>query len=1168
MADFELTREQKAVVEDCGGTLLVSAAAGSGKTKVLIDRVLRRVEEEQCNIDDFLMITFTHAAASELRGKMIAQLSKRLSERPDDRHLQKQMSRVYLAQISTIHSFCAALLREYAHLLDIPGDFRLCDEQEAITYRERAMQTVLEEAYRNIGRTPQIAAALDMFGRGRDDRTLPELILRCYFALQCYQDPQVRLHQLHTELHTDNCTDAGETVWGHYLISEFRAFLDGAEQSMCHVLDTIVQTDWMQPYVQGFQSDIAQIRRLKELNGWEELRAAFEKPARLSAIRNCPDSALKERVQTVKKRIMAEQMGKWEEIFSLPSDEALADLSLTADALHGFLMLTENFSEQYYKEKRGRRVLDYNDLEHLTLRLLIGKDGTRTRAAKEISERFAEIMVDEYQDTNRVQDAIFRAVSREEQNLFFVGDVKQSIYRFRLADPTLFLEKYRDYALYTQALDGEPRKILLSDNFRSDAAILSAANDVFRLCMNKRVGGLDYTGDEVLRPKAIIPQYTDYPVELHCVDTKSLPEQPRVSADEIESELIARRIEQMLRGGELIPDNSESLRPIRPEDIVILSRGVKDKAQTYIRALGRHGIRCICGSDNIFQSEEITILTALLQVIDNPHQDIPLLTVLFSPLFRFSSDDLALARAEQRGDDLFSAVAKSQKAEHFVRFLNEMRDLSQTESLHNLLNTLEERLFLRAIFGAMEAGTQRIRNLDCFFALADAFENGERFGLSGFLAYLELLKEKGLQSEDSKISGAVRLMTMHASKGLEFPVVFLADLCGQFNLQDARSPLLVDSELGIGANVYLPEKRLSYPTIARNAIAHRVRRENISEEMRILYVAMTRAKYRMIMTCCGAKLGGMLERIAAELTDPAQSLLIESAQNDAHWILMTAMQRTEAGRLFEVAGQPEESRVSEYPWKIAYHDGADFLPDDTQTQEAAQPVKEEKPLVLTEPERVHRQAERAPSKITATQLKGRSLDDEVSEETSAKPLLHFAKPQFSAQRRLTPAERGTAIHLAMQYLRYEACTDLAGTEQELDRLVAEKFLSAQQREAVDPQKILNFFASKLGQRVRGAKALIREFKFSVLEDGAILDPALKGERMLLQGVTDCAIVEPDGLTIIDFKSDRIRSGGEAERAAYYRGQLDAYTAALSKVFGKPVKERVLYFFATDCAITV
>lgn len=1156
MPKFELTPEQKAVVENRGGTLLVSAAAGSGKTKVFIDRVLKRVEEENRNIDEFLMITFTKAAASELRGKLIAQLSERLSEQPNNRHLQKQMSRVYLAQISTVHSFCSAIIREYAHLLNISGDFRLCDEQEGKVYRERAMRETLENAYRAVKEEPQIAAALDMFGHGRDDRALPELLEQSFFALQCYRDPKKRLRELNEALQTDELSDVGQTVWGEYLIDEFHMFLDGAGQSLSYALSVIDATDWLSPYRAAFASDIKQAAAVRDVYAWEEIRSIFPEAEKLGSIKNCPDAELKEQIRGIRDGVK-KQMAKWKEIFAVSSEAALADLALSAEALRGFLTLTDRFAEAYQKQKAGRRVVDYNDLEHLTLRLLVGTDGSRTRTAKEISERFAEIMVDEYQDTNRVQDAIFRAVSRDEKNLFFVGDVKQSIYRFRLADPTMFLEKYRAYVPWSEAKEGQPRKILLSDNFRSSAEILSAANDVFRLCMTERVGGLRYTDAEALRPKASIPKADAPAVELHCADIKELSARDDRTADEIEAELIARRIETMLTEGELIPDG-DSLRPVRPEDIVILCRGVKDKADAYIRTLARHRIRCVCGSDNIFQSEEIRLLTALLQVIDNPHQDIPLLTVLLSPLFCVSPDTLALAHAENRDGDLFTALSASENAKDFLAFLKEMRLRSRSGSLHELLNALEDRLYLRALFGAMDGGEQKVRNIERFYALADSYENGERFGLGSFLSYLEILSEKGVQSEDTKLSGAVRLMTMHSSKGLEFPIVFLADLCGKFNTADTKKPLLVDPVLGIGSNVYLSENRMSYPTVAKLAIAHRIGRENVSEEMRILYVAMTRAKYKMILTCCGKALAGTLKTAASE---PPSALPIETAGSFSKWILLCAMRRTEAGCLFEVGGYPEERVVSEYPWKITFTDGMELT--EASGEQARESIGKREHIIYQPMKKML--GDKTPSKITATQLKGRDLDNEIEETPAQAPPLHFAKPRFSEEKSLSAAQKGTAIHLAMQYLRFERCGDLAGIEAELDRLVSEKFISAKQREAIPARKILNFFASDLGRLVLHAENLIREFKFSVLKDGTLLNPELQGEKILLQGVTDCAVIEPDGLTIIDFKSDRVTAGAEEERAAYYKGQLDAYSEALSEIFALPVKARYLYFFSTDKA---
>lgn len=1166
MAEIVLTPEQQAVVDNRGGALLVSAAAGSGKTRVLIDRVLRRVSEEQANVDDFLMITFTQAAASELRGKLIARLSQRLADAPENRHLQRQLSRAYLSQISTVHSFCATLLREYAHLLDLPADFRVCNEQEAAMLRTRALQGVLEEAYAGAAGQAELAAALDMFGAGRTDAALPEVIWKVYDSAQCYRDAGARMEELDRMLDFSACADVVETVWGAFLLQEHRMYLDGCIRSMEAALAVIAQTPSLAPYHSTFVDNLALLGRLRAAESWSALRAIPLDFGRLKPVRKCDEPEKLARVKAARDRTVKGVRSRMER-FVLPSDEALRDLSCSAGALRGLLTLTKRFAAAYRAEKLRRHLLDYNDLEHDTLRLLIGRDGAPTAAAREIAGRFTEIMVDEYQDTNAVQDTIFQAISRSGQNLFFVGDVKQSIYRFRLADPGIFLQKYRDFVPYTEASPGEPRKILLSDNFRSHPEILEAANEVFRLTMTERVGGLRYGDAEALRARRVMPDLGSPAVELHCIDMDGLPSQPPVPRAEIEAEFIARRIEEMLQNGESIPDG-EGLRPIRPEDIVILMRALSSKAAIYLRALRRHGIRGLCGSGNLFESEEAQLLIALLQVIDNPHQDIPLLTVLLSPLFAYSADTLAALRARHREGDLFDALNAAEEGEAFLRQLGAFRDLAQTSSLRGLLDGLEEQLFFRALFRGMEGGEQRLANLDALFSLADDYEGSGRYGLSGFLRYLDALREKGISAGDASPAGAVQLMTVHKSKGMEFPVVFLADLCKKFNTGDAASAVYVDTELGLGANVYDMEHRLVYPTVARTAIAARLRREDVSEEMRVLYVAMTRPQYRLIMTCCARSMKRKLSDLARDLTIPADEALLEQAGSMSDWILMTALTHTEAGALFAVGGYPEARHVPRYPWRITYRQGAGLLPQDAPSapEQASQPPLLLEPKLLRYP---HAAATAAPSKITATQLKGRDLDSEASEDAPSPLPPRFPHPQFTrGARPLSPAERGTAIHLAMQYLRYEACTSLAGVESELKRLVEQRFLTPQQGQAVPPEKLLRFFTSALGGRVLTAEQVVREFKFSVLEDAALLDGALAGEQLLLQGVTDCCLIEPGGLTILDFKSDHLRPGEEAGRAAYYRSQLHAYSRALARIFSLPVQERILYFFATDTAVSV
>lgn len=1158
MAEIKLTREQQAVVDHRGSALLVSAAAGSGKTKVLVDRVLRRVEEEQRNIDDFLMITFTQPAAAELRGKLVDRLSELLSLHPNDRHLQKQMSRVYLAQISTVHAFCGSLLREYAHVLDLPADFRITDEQEAERLRRRVMERLLEQTYA-AEQDAEVADCLKFLSTGRDDAVLVGLIGKVFRDLQCWQNPKQRFLQLRQSLDLSDCADLGQTVWGAYWIENLKRFLVGARERLERCCEKIARETALQAYEPTFRENSELLSRFLAANGWNEIAAIPCDIGRLKAIRACPVPELQEQVRETRKRIFSELKERLA-LFYLPTEETVGDLRQCGTALRGLLTLTERFSEAYRAEKLSRHVLDYNDMEHEALRLIYGGGTTPTAYAREIAGRFAEIMIDEYQDTNAVQDAIFRGISRDGRNLFFVGDVKQSIYRFRMADPTIFLDKYNTYADEENAAEGEPARILLSDNFRSHPQILSAANAVFRLTMTPQVGGLYYGDAEALHPRRSFAEMGSPAVELYYVNMDTLPAYPPIGRDEVEAEFVAARIEAMLHDGTMIPASETELRPIRAEDIVILMRSLSGKASTYLTALRRHGIRCVCGSDDLFAAEEVSFLLALLQILDNPHQDIPLLTVLMSPVFGCTAEELALLRASCRSGDLFDALEQSQEHRTLCERLSDLRQAAREGDMRQLLDAADDALHLRAIYGAMDGGGQRRKNIELFVGLADRFENGERFGLSDFLQYLEALRAKGLGGDAEQTAGAVRLMTMHKSKGLEFPVVFLADLSKQFNIMDSTEPVLVDPQLGIGAMCYDPVRRVSYPTIARAAISDRIRKQNMSEELRVLYVAMTRAQYRMVMTCCSRATERKL-RSLVQLLDESDTPS-ENAGSMADWVLMTALTRTEAGALFSVGGAPERRGVSEFPWRIEIHEAV--RPEHRSAQTERQ-REEERALPYLHTADRHAAASTAPSKLTATQLKGRTLDEESAEQTRLP--LRFDRPSFDRSA-LTPSERGTAIHLAMQYLRYEHCGNLEGIRSELLRLLERKLLTQQQYEAVEAERIAAFFASELGQRVLRAPNLVREFKFSVLEDAGRYGPQLAGEQVLLQGVTDCCIVETDGIVILDFKSDRIRAGGEAERAEFYRGQLDAYSRALSEIFNLPVKQRVLWFFTTDTAYYV
>lgn len=1151
MSEIRLTQSQQAVVDNRGGTLLVSAAAGSGKTKVLIDRVLGRVCRDGCDIDDFLMITFTQAAASELRGKLLSALSERLASQPDDRHLQAQLSRVYLAQISTVHAFCGAILREYAHKTDLDADFRICDDQQASALREKAMQKLLHELYAQVRENADYDAALQMLGAGRDERRLRELILSLHEAVQSYPDPHTRLEEYIEMTHFENCAEVGQTIWGRYLMDEVRAILDDCCRITRQALEIARNNEAVCKYVSAFESDLALLSGLQDAEGWDALRARDASFSRLPTISKCTDPLTQERLKALRertKKLFARRL----KLLSVSSEDALKDLCTTAPALRGLLTLTDRFSALYTAEKRRRRLADYSDLEHEAYRLLC-RNNRPTAAARELSARYTEIMVDEYQDTNAVQDAIFSMLG--EEKLFFVGDVKQSIYRFRLADPGIFLSKYERFADYTQAKDTQPRRITLSDNFRSHPQILSAVNDVFSLLMTPRTGGLYYTEDQALRAGLPASEPDEPAVELHMVEPET---QDSTACD---AAAVAQRVRALMDEG-TVPD-AGAPRPIRAGDIVILLRSMRNKAGIYTAALQAEGIACICGNDDLFDTPHIRFLTALLCILSNPHQDVELLTVLLSPVIGLTADALARIRAQKRDGDLYDALGEDKRGQEVIRLFSELRATARLGSMRALLDEIDNKTDFSDLYSS--GNPQARRDIERFTALADDFDRSDAFGLTAFLRRLAQLREKGVGAEAATAGDAVRIMSIHKSKGLEFPVVILADLCKRFNLSDTRQSVLTDPLLGIGCSVTDAQQGVIFSGIARNAIACRMRNQSLSEELRVLYVAMTRAKQRLLLFCTENGQEKTLESLAAQVRAEPSASFAAQAGAMSDWIYSAALLRSEMGAAFPQIAPPDDRFVPRYPWKIFRYSQAP-----RQAEEATAQVQSQEAMPQADfmPPYAFSASCSTPSKLTATQLKGRVADTELPEAPPQLPV-HIPKPRFLLGRRpLSPSERGTAIHLAMQFVEYERCVTQEGARAELERLVHEEYLSAQQARAVEPHRLSDFFQSATGQRVLHAGRVVREFKFSILQDAQQLDSGFASEKVLLQGVTDCCFFEEDGLVVLDFKSDRVAPGQEAARAEYYRGQIDAYSRALSRIFRTPVKERILYFFATASEISL
>lgn len=1176
-----LTKAQRAAVENRGGPLLVAAAAGSGKTKVLVDRLMGYLCQAQdpANLDEFLIITYTRAAASELRGKIGARLTELLAQHPENRHLQRQVQRLYLAKISTVHAFCGELLREYAFALELPGDFRVADEPECQELRLRAMETVLEAAYGQIDASPALQAFVDTQGFGRDDRAVPEIVAAIYDAARCHLRPEDWLEGCLAR--QEGLHDAADTPWGRYLADRLLNYLE-QQGALLRRAAALAQTqeDLGPKYGPVLQENLRQLEQLRACRTWEEIRAnRIVDFGRLPPVRKPRDPDLADTVKALRKACW-EGLKERQAPFALESRQLIGDLDRSYPALQGLVQLVRDFARAYRQEKDRRRVLDFGDLEHRTLELLLGRGMSGpTRAARETGRRFREIMVDEYQDTNEVQDCIFQALSQERGNCFLVGDVKQSIYRFRLADPGIFLEKYREFAPAEQAEPGQGRKILLSENFRSGGEILEAANHVFRCAMSPDVGGLEYGQEEALRQGVCHVPLPQPAVELHGIQLTPGPDGQGADQYETEARFVAERIEALLREPAMIRQ-ADALRPVRPGDVVILLRSPGSSAGIYRRALEARGIPVAAGTGgSVLDTGEAEVLLALLRVLDNPLQDIPLEAVLASPVFRFTADHLGRMRAAHREGSLFEALtgaaeAGDRQAGACLALLDSLRQTARLETLTRLLEKIYAQTHMEAVFAAMEGGERRRKNLEFLYETAAAFEQGGRRDLSQFLAHLDSLARRGLQPEQTGgTPDAVQILSIHKSKGLEYPVVFLCNLSAAFNREELRANVLVDSQLGIGCSALDRENRLRYPTLAKRAIAQKLQAEHRSEELRVLYVAMTRAKDMLIMTYASRYLTRRLEAVARQVMPTGNVMLAQEADCLGHWVLMAAMTRTEAGAFFERAGRPEETVVGAYPWSIRFHErgpGADAAP-------VVQPVPSREPETppdlgaLLSFRYPYAAATGAPSKITATQLKGRELDEEAAERAAPAASVgprRWRQPVFLSERPLDGREIGTATHLAMQYIRYEACTDAGRVEEELSRLESEGFLTARQVRAVNRAWIASFFQTELGRRLQTGIDVLREFKFSLLADGEMLQEELAGEKLLLQGVVDCCLTEGEGLTVLDFKTDRVRPGGEAAAAARYAVQVQTYGRALSRIFGRPVKALLLYFFQTGGLIRI
>lgn len=1200
-----LTERQQAVVDNRGGTLLVSAAAGAGKTKVLVDRIVKRICEENCNITDFLMITYTRAAAAELRAKITAALSAAIAAQPNNRHIQQQIHKVYTAQISTVHSFCSTILRENSTIAGIPSDFRVAEEQECRSLKSAAMESLLESVYTSIDSTPGIKAFIEELAYGRDDSAVPAILYDIYETVQSHPWPEKWVEECLRQMDVSAYHDASETPWGEYTLSNLKSYvktqvpLASMALEMCDRDAAIAKA-----YSSNIEADIRKMNSIMFASSWDESYAAVSTAwSRLGRIgkKETYSHELQEDVKALRDRYKKAIDAKSKSVYA-ESDEILSDLAKTEAPIRGMFDMVKSFTELYTAKKQSHGILDYGDLEHLVIRLLVDAGtGNRTAVAEEIAKQYKEILIDEYQDSNAVQETIFTAIEGEKPNRFMVGDVKQCIYMFRLADPTIFLKHYSESKSYKDAADGEERKIVLTENFRSKPEILDATNEVMKTCMSSAVGGITYDDEE-----ALVAGRTDFTnsnapvvsldiINMDSVDDSRDEDEEALAKVDVEAKHVAQRIQKMIASETIMDEATGEQRPIRASDIAVLLRSTKTPAKHYVNALNTIGIATkTTRSGSLMDTTEVSTLYCFLQILDNPNQDIPLVAVLASPLLGFTANDLATIRIAGKAANattFYSAIREAaktgKKAAGFCEMLSNLREGVQNPSLSDLFSYVLSITDAEEVFGSMQNGEQRMANIRAFNDIIVNYEANGAHGLFEFICYIEALREQGVEIPQPSIGAvddAVSILSIHSSKGLEYPVVFLSDLSRRFNNSDMKGAALLHKQLGVGVQVTDKTLKYRYPTIARTAIASCMAAEAKSEELRILYVAMTRAKQCLIMTYC-EKLHSILPRLATNATYPLSPAVSQAVNAPGEWVVLSALTREEGATLRAGTGvMIRDIHHSKYPWEInciAADDiagkrmtmseleaNADTEANDESifTTHFTAPDKEDISKDLSF-EYAHPKAIRTPSKITATAQR-------VATHSLSAPTIKCERPGFIKEATgLTAAEKGVATHLFMQYADYSVCRKdgKGGIESQRDQMLLEKKLSSIQGTAVQIALLNNFFQSDIGKELASMEPgkAKREFPFSIMVKASdVMGSDASDEEVLLQGIIDLFVVEDSGIKLYDFKTDYVATKEDEEaKVATYRPQLEMYASALERIFDVPVVEKSLVFLKSAHKVT-
>ena len=1251
------TDEQLLAIETRGKNLLVAAAAGSGKTAVLVERIIKIITDDNnpVDIDKLLVVTFTNAAASEMRERIGDAISKKLEEMPDSKMLQRQLALLNKSNITTIHSFCLDIIKNNFHLIDLDPGFRIGDETECTLIKQDVLIELFEDKYDK--EDEDFLNLIEAYCTNRDDERLKEIVLKLYNFSMSGPWPSVWLREKAQEFNINSLDELEKASWYKVLKESLYLDLNNAKNGLDEAIKICEEDSDLAPYLLTLKPELNGIENaINSLNlNLEQIYKAIkdiEFAYRIKTVKKgIGDELDKKKVKSlrddVKKKINQIKGG----VFSISLDETLNGIKNMYPIIKSLTELVIEFSDRYVKKKMERVILDFNDLEHLCLKILTCNDENgevyASSVAQKFREKFEEVLVDEYQDSNNVQETIISMVSRKDldnPNVFMVGDVKQSIYRFRQAKPELFLEKYNSYS---EEDNKKNRKIMLYKNFRSREEVIKGVNFIFKSLMSKTVGELDYTDKEALNLGASYDEINKDNVyfqdnefidldkievsgalELHILDKSSDFEDGKneindeddkendneedLSAVAIEARIIAKRIKELINPSDgkcfmVFDKNLNRYRKITYKDIVILLRSTKNWADTIVEELSFGGIPVYADiNTGYFQTIEIRTIMSLLHIIDNPMQDIYTIASMRSPIFAFTSEELADIRILNRdnyfylnvkdiAEDVYDErINKSlkDKCVYFIEKIGSWREKSLYMPIDEFLWYLYSDTSYYGYVGAMVNGIQRQANLRILFQRAKQYEQTSFKGLFNFINFINKLRKSSGDLGTAKILGenedVVRIMSIHKSKGLEFPVVFLSGCGKQFNLRDINDSLLFHEELGIGADCIDIKKRIRYTTLQKYAIKKKFELETLSEEMRILYVALTRAKEKLIITgssynlqkdidaCYKAGVKGFNKVIPSELLKQKSYL---------KWI-MTALIKHKDGDILR-QGKNEFVEISDdlSSWKINFHKKSDFGTENVEDSIEKKNISilslnysnfevDEEIRKRLEFRYKYRDVCSVPSNISVSDIK--KAEEEIFEpqaENLFSEEKNRKKPRFIMEEKgLSKAEKGTAMHFVMQKLDLNKVNLLNEIKEQIKNMFEKGLITKDEEESINIFKIQKFFKSNLGQRLLKAykenKQVFRELPF-ITEipvkriEKDLIDKIFNNEKLRLQGIIDCFFEEDDGIVLLDYKTDYVENGKEKEILDKYRVQIDLYTETLERVIGKKVKERYLYLFGID-----